>query len=252
LGNLGRYIFQMGSRATAACNACTATAVALLVISGGCGDPLLSATAYETPLFELAGDLNPLPSDLVSPRVDVVWVDPEEAHEDVPASPDGAGFVLTGSTFVFSMYAPPPAAAIRQLTDPHTGRTVASFAFGEIVLFEDLDGDGTFQVTSVADGSTIVPPDLYQGAQARFVVVYVESPASGDVPDELLGLLSTTSGYHLGAVSCDMPETPRTSIDARIGEQIEITVLPSATNELPFLRTCLRTHPVPVTPTSQP
>jgi hypothetical protein len=221
---------------------------ALLVISAGCGDPLLSAAAYGTPLFELAGDINPLPADLSSPRVDVVWVDPSGVRDDVPAPPETVSLALNDSSFVFSMYAKPPDAAIHQLVDPHNGRAVASFAFGEIILFEDLDADRTLRVTPIGDGSTIVSPDVYRGAQDRYVVAYIESPPAGDVPDELRGLLSTDPGYHLGVVNCSSPEAPRTSIDHEIDDPIEITVLATPTSELPFARTCLRTHPVVTTP----
>ena len=218
--------------------------VGLLVLGGGCGDRLLSGRAYEAPLFTFQGALNPVPEDLVSPRVDVVWVDPAALSDDLPAPPEDSVFELDGAHYVYSLFAPPPAAAIRALVDPDTGGLIASFAFGEIVLVEDLDGDGAFRVGSLADGSKIVSDD-YRGAQSAYVVSFIErSAAPGVGPPELQRLLSAKPGYHLGFIDCSTLDVPQASVRDGNASSIEITVLPAPASELPFLRKCLRSHPV--------
>jgi hypothetical protein len=208
---------------------------------------VISEAAYEAPLFTFQGDLNPIPDDLVAPRVAVVWVDPAGLRDDVPEPAEDTKFDLTPAGYTFSIFAPPPASAIREIVDPSSGLGAASFAFGEIVLFEDLNGDGTFQITSLAEGSEIVPSDVYRGAQVQYVVIYIEKPWSAATgPAELVGLLSSTPGYHLGHIDCSVPDAPATSIPAG-NPPVEITVLPTATSQLPFLRSCLRSHPATTT-----
>jgi hypothetical protein len=222
--------------------------VAPLLAAAGCGEPLLTADAYDSPLISLHGNFNPARSDLLSPRVGVVWVDPAELDDDVPAPPQAIGFQLSDTSFDLRVYAPPPAGAIRALRDPEDGDVITSFAFGELVVFEDRNEDGTFSVTPLGEGSTIVPPDLYRGAQSLFVLTYVQHPlqAPDDVLPELHGLLAVSPGYHLGVINCATPDAPRSgTIDNPEAQQLEMTILAQGTPDLPFVRSCLRTHPVP-------
>ena len=214
------------------------------MLGGGCGDRLLSGRAYEAPLFTFQGALNPVPEDLVSPRVDVVWVDPAALSDDLPAPPEDSVFELDGAHYVYSLFAPPPAAAIRALVDPDTGGLIASFAFGEIVLVEDLDGDGAFRVGSLADGSKIRFGRLSRRA-VRVRSVFHRTISGARVgPPELQRLLSAKPGYHLGFIDCSTLDVPQASVRDGNASSIEITVLPAPASELPFLRKCLRSHPV--------
>ena len=226
----------------------------LLVPLAGCGDPLTSASAYDVPLFTLRGDLNPAPEDLVAPRVDLVWVDPVGQSDDIPEPLLETQLQLDGAGYVFSIFAPPPATAVREIVDATTGAVAARFAFGEIVLYEDGDGDGTLRVTSLADGSAIVAPDVYWGASAQNVVIYIKTPWSATTKaPELLGLLSHEPGYHLGVIDCSAPDVPVTFITGNADARADISVLPNGTSQLPYVRDCLRSHPVaPASGSSMP
>jgi hypothetical protein len=76
----------------------------------------------------------------------------------------------------------------------------------------------------------------------------VEHPldAPADVLPELHGLLAAAPGYHLVSIDCSTPDAPVTrTIDDAGAQTIEMTVLAQGTAELPFVRPCLRTHPLP-------
>jgi hypothetical protein len=217
------------------------------MLAASCGKPLLSAAAYDSPIFSVTGALAPFPvADLVAPRVGLVWVDPAGLRDDVPSPPQDLRFQLAADgTYALGVYAAPPAAAIRRFPEPGTDVLGASFGFAEIVLYEDVDGDGTFHVTPRQAGSEMVGPDLYRGASAYGVVAYVQQPLvpDGGVFPELTALISASPGYHLGAVSCTDPEQPSAGpIDPR-PIQLVVGAMPSP--DLPYLRTCLRTHALP-------
>jgi hypothetical protein len=218
----------------------------LATLLGGCGDRLVSAEAYEAPLLTLKGTLNPVPEDLTSPRVGIVWVDPAGLLDDLPEPATDSQFELQETaSYVYSVFAPPPAAMIREIPDPKTGAVAARFAFGEIILYEDRDGDGTFRVGALAYGSPIVSDDDYRGAQAQYFALYIEkSAAPSQAPPELVWTLPEAPGYHVGAVDCSTPDVPQTWVSDDAASQIEVTVLPTPTSQLPYLRKCLRSHPV--------
>jgi hypothetical protein len=222
-----------------------AGAAATAVLAASCGKPLLSGASYDSPVFTVTGALTPFPvADLVAPRVGLVWVDPAGLRDDVASPAQDVRFQLgADGTYTLGVYAPPPAAAIRHFPEPGTSVLAASFGFAEIVLYEDLDGDGTFHLTSLDAGSEMVAPDLYRGASSYAVVAYVQQPLEPDagVFPELTALISASPGYHLGAVSCTDPEQPSAGpIDPR---PIQLVVGASPSPDLPYLRTCLRTHP---------
>jgi len=230
-----------------ASNALVGCAVVYSVLTGGCGEPLLSNSAYDTPLFSLHGHLNPVPIDADALRVVVVWVDPEQLHDDVPTPGDTTRLTLSGARFELSFYSPPPPASIRRLTNPTTSGLLASVAIGELVVVHDVDGNGNFAVAPIENGSEILAPDLYRGAQSRFLVSFVDEQLvdpENELP-ELQGALTATPGYHVVLVDCTTPATPFThSITEPDALEIDMTILDAGSTQLPFLRSCLRTHPI--------
>ena len=214
-------------------------------LASGCGNPLVSDSAYDSPLFALHGHLSAVPADAAALRIAVVWVDPEQLRDDVPAPGDTIRTELSGERFEFSLYTPPPRAAIRRLVDPTTGDPIAAFAFGELVAFQDADANDRFEIGPIESGSEIVPPDVYRGAQGSFVVGFVEDPLHDpeDQLPELQGLLTARPGYHLIAVNCDTPAAPFTRAADAEAVDIGMTIFDTGSAQLPFLRPCLRSHP---------
>jgi hypothetical protein len=230
-----------------ASNALAGCAVVYSLLAGGCGEPLLSSSAYDSPLFSLHGHLNLVPIDADALRVAVVWVDPEQLQDDVPNPGHTTRFELSGARFELSFYSPPPPASILRLANPTTGGLLASVAVGELVAVDDVDGNGNFAVAPIEDGSEILPPDLYRGTQSRFLVSFVEEQLVDpkDELPELQGLMTGTPGYHVVLVDCTTPATPFThSVTRPDALDIDMTILDVGSTQLPFLRSCLRTHPI--------
>ena len=221
--------------------------VGYALLTSGCGRPLLSDSAYDSPLFSLHGHLNPSRVDVDELLIAIVWVDPAQLRDDVPVPTDTIRMKRLDAQFDYSLYAPPPALAMRRLVDPATGSELASFAVGELVVVEDSDGNDRFAVAAIASGSEILPPDQYRGGQAQFVVSYVDKPLVNpkDELPELQGLLTASPGYHLVGVDCATPATPFTySVIDPDRVDVEMTILEAGSSQLPFLRSCLRTHPL--------
>jgi hypothetical protein len=224
--------------------ALAATALSL----AGCGPPLVPGDLSQAPLASVHGTI--VGSDaaaLVPPRLRLtaLWIDPLGERDDVPSPPDRARDTVVGASFVIDLLRPPPPGAVRRLassTDPT--RTAFAFAFAEIIAFEDGDGDGTFRVGPIADGSPIVAPDLYRGVSggdvSGSVLIYVEEPRtdpSNPIP-ELDAILVLPRGYHHAAVRCIRPSEPEVS-RADETHPVEVEVGPAAA-VLPEMRVCLR------------
>ncbi len=180
----------------------------------GCGEPLLSNAAYETPLVEFQPFFNE-PYDaaaLATIRIGVVWIDPFELRDDVPQTPPTITDRRNDTNdkqYTVDLFAPPPASAIRHLPDAAGGIAV-SFAFGEVVAFDDADGDGRFAVTARAEGSSMVAPDAYAGSTETHVLLYVETPARAGGPvDAAWHALFDAPGYHMASVACSGTPTVR-------------------------------------------
>jgi hypothetical protein len=215
-------------------------AVGLLAASVSCGDPLLSATAFQTPPLAVEGYLQPFPvADLTSPRVTVVWVDPVGMLPDVPAQAEAIHFTLDAAgAFQLQLFAPPPPAAAVGTFRTNQGSEV-QYAFGELVLFDDLDGDGSLAISSADD--QIVGPDDYRGASAGYVVVYIDA-TNAENAAIALPILEEAPGYHLGAVDCDTIGPPLITTADSSKAVVVMQVLPPSSS-LPYARTCLQTHP---------
>jgi hypothetical protein len=206
---------------------------------------LISKQAYDQPLFMFQGILNPAPDDLKSPRVGVDWIDPMGLRDDVPDPPEGAAYEGWGQSYTYSFYAEPPAAAIHDIPD-FSGHVAGRLAFGEVVLYDDVTGDGTFQVTPLSDQSQIVPDDVYRGAQGQFVIIYIDRTWDKETepPPDLHNLVLGAPGYHLGIIDCSMQDVVATWIVNGGDPNVGLGVLPTASSVIPYQRSCLRSHPV--------
>jgi hypothetical protein len=209
----------------------------------GCGQPVLSGAAYDAPLVSFAGVLESFPDPAVrAPHVDIVWVDPLSERPDVPAPPDTrSSMIMPNGTFTLDFFAPPPVAVMRTLPVPMATDQSATFAFGEIIVIDDVNGDGTF---SIGPGNTIVVPDRYASAAGADVVIYVAHPMPPTqyIPD--IGMaLSGRVGYHVVSLDCSEPAVPQ-------GQEVvpgtaPIVLVPSQEGSaLTYSRQCLRSHVV--------
>src|SRR5258708_33563913 len=169
-----------------------AAVIAGAFAGAGCGDPLVSHATYETPLLSFQPYMPELfqAASLDGMSIGIVWVDPLQQRDDRPQPPAGMAVRRNDRDFTVDLFAPPPAAAIRRLPDPRTrdNDIAVSFAFGEIVVYADRDGDGKFALAPRAEGSTMVPPDEYVGSAAANAVIYVETPATAARPAGAGGL----------------------------------------------------------------
>jgi hypothetical protein len=218
-------------------------AVGIAVAVAGCGEPLLSNSAYQTPLLTFQPFFTE-PYDaagLAKIRVGVVWIDPFELRDDLPQTPPTITDRRSDKQYTVDLFAPPPAAAIRHLPDA-TGGVAASFAFGEIVAFDDEDGDGRFAVTSRAEGSSMVAPDAYAGSVEARVLLYVETPARVGGPiDAAWHALFDPPGYHLASFACAGTPTVRTLPPG--SRSFPMTLAAETSPHLIFTRTCVTPLP---------
>jgi hypothetical protein len=216
-------------------------ALAPLVV--GCGS-LESGERLDRPTFSMKGTISPAPSDReVAPsdlRIGLLWIDPvpgeagswTSGRELVTASigPDG--------TFTMDLRGLPPDAAVRALDVPGSTEHLA-YAFSELVLYEDRDGDGRFNVGPLAEGSPMIGTDVYRGMPTTALLFYVRDPlppdASSQLP-ELMGVLGER-GYHLGVVNCG------TSTVSAFEPAAAVLTLTPPSPLFPDLRRCLRSHP---------
>jgi hypothetical protein len=212
----------------------------LMACAPGCGDALVDGASLNEAVFAIEGTVQPgLPEE--SLRVGIVWVDPAQAGA---ANVSSGGELLVDriyadGTFALEFLAQPPSGAIRRLLADEDGPAYA-IAWGELVLYEDRDGDRTFRVGALADGSPIAEPDVYRGMANSHLVVYVDEPLA--VGHELIwGLhqVVTHRGYHLGRISCDSRPLVR-RIDPPVEAMLNVV---EATSVFPDLRGCLRSHP---------
>jgi hypothetical protein len=130
---------------------------------------------------------------------------------------------------------------------------VATMAVGEIVLFDDKDGDGGFAVKGPR--ASIVGPDEYL-AGSTVVLRYLVRPFEGLPPgvrDERfpLGLTAKNPGYDLVSLYCAgrvLETEPRIATGAPPndgqGRPIVNLILQYMPGEVAFpeVRTCMRTH----------
>jgi hypothetical protein len=210
-----------------------------------CGEPLESAVSYDSPLLSISGYIVPFPpANVVSARIGVTWVDPLGVNPDVPMPPETLAYVPTNDgNFLLRLFAPPPATTLRDLPPSVGGADAARFAFGEFVLYDDVNEDATYAVAGPS--SEIVAPDTYRGGGGNIVVIYVARASAPDEgPPALRDILSGPIGYHLGVTDCVVAVPSVTTSDAAA---VLVYAQSTASTTLPYSRSCLRSHYVPLT-----
>jgi hypothetical protein len=227
-------------------------AVLLAALAAGCGEPLVPLDTYQSPLMTLTGYFTPQPAGGVAPlRVGVLWVDPAGLRDDLPAPSAGAVFTSDlVDTFELQVFSPPPPSAIRRYPFATSSGVALAFAFGELVVYEDNDGDGQFTVASRANGSAIVGPDLFRGSSSNRVLLYLEQPGNpqaGSVGAAWPVLFNNGQGYRLGNVDCTVPDRPvLRGVPDTAGVEMSLTNRGEA--QRTFSRACLRSAVTAPTP----
>lgn len=217
-----------------------------LLAMSGCGGPLLAGTTLDQPAFMVSGSIQPMSNAVVfdAPMsLGLLWIDP--AQEGAGNWTSGAdlvdGEIASDASFIMKLRGLPPTAAIRALAAP-SGGTPLAFAFAEIILYEDRDGDGRFAVGPLASGSPMIAPDLYRGMPNSAVLFYVAQPASSaDVPLRELAEVVSKSGYSLANADC---------LDDNyvLGDARTVITMVVPSSSFPDLRVCLRSQPTAQSP----
>jgi hypothetical protein len=204
----------------------------------GCGDPLVPGTRLDEPSFIIEGAIAPY--DVSRPTsIGILWVDPALAGgaPTVSGAEQLEARIATNGAFSLKIFGRPPKEAVKWLAADASSDAVA-LAWGELVLFEDNDGDGTFRVDSLEGRAPMAAPDQYAGVAEKHVLIYVEEPAEEGT--QILGLARTLAapGYVVGEAHCD-------------NEAFVIAVEPNtvslravaATSRLPTGRSCFESIP---------
>jgi hypothetical protein len=224
--------------------ACAACAVS-------CGEELIPGELTDRPIFSVQGSILGLDDSPL--HITALWVDPLGQYDDWPSPPSVALDTRdTSGNFELRFFRPPPRENIRRIPSPENpDETAFAFAFAEIVAFEDRDGDGTFKVSSLASGSTILHPDLYRGTadstDSSYVVFYLERSRISDanVVPELDTILVQPPGYYLAQIGCGSATRGKATPFPHDQRSVVLSLVP-ATSMFPGTRICLRAHaPLP-------
>jgi hypothetical protein len=216
----------------------TLLALAVAICYGAaCNKGLLPGNAYDQPIFGLiTGRIQPGGGLLQAhnPMVSVLWTDPLQRTPDVtmPAQSLRSSLDIPNDTFSIGIFRPPPAAALSEVIAP-SGESVR-LGFGEIVVVDDRDDDGTFQVTGRR--GAITAPDRFLGS-SPYVLTYVAQPPSSPTASTPLTLNGQT-GYALVSYSCQGPMA--LSADGVGGTAVPVILQPS--DSFPEVRDCRRFH----------
>jgi hypothetical protein len=231
-------------------------AAAAVVVAGAlasvgvpaCQAGVAPATTYDQPIASFESNNFSVADPLAgtkNPTFGVIWTDPFQVRPDVVMPAGWAGSDLTRDTvaaFKIQLYRPPPPEAIVTVTAPW--REEAELAFGEIVIFDDLDhpdgdggarGDGTFSVSG--PHAEITLPDRYIAGSFQ-VLVYVARPFSH--PDKTFLTFPIFNfgftGYAIIDYACKGLVSNNTS------QRTMATFVPLPGQLLPEVRLCRRTH----------
>lgn len=164
--------------------------VASLAVLAACGDPAVDGTYEGEPRLELDGLVCAVGNMDATTALGVAWTvlgDDGRAIDVVPgeAQPIDAG--LLPAEFRVSLFELPPIDVATAIVGDDG--VVANVAVGVPILFDDLDGDGAWQVAEPVLGASRGQVILYGGA----------SEAGSDAALELEGI---PNGYALGKARC--------------------------------------------------
>lgn len=201
-----------------------------------CGTGVVPGAAYDQPVLSFSGTISPRGGldQAQRPIVGLLWTDPLQRSADVtmPASWLRSTVDPTTDTFTVNVFRPPPSQAVVELTAPAGERL--RLAVAEIVILDDVNGDGGFVVGGPR--ATIPAPEHYLAGSAS-VVTYVANPfpSSGSAsPLTVPGQI----GYAVVNYRCQGQLSAGTSpVKA---DTVELVLQPSA--DLPDVRTCRASH----------
>jgi hypothetical protein len=140
----------------------------------------------------------------------------------------------TADTFTVDVFRPPPPEALVDVPLSSDRKDIARLAIAELVLLDDDDEDGTFQVTGPR--ADIVGTDRYLGG-SNILVTYVERPYA--TPNAATPLtLPGQSGYQLVSYECEGQISRGTvALDPTAADLIA-----QRSTSFPEVRNCRRTH----------
>jgi hypothetical protein len=222
-----------------------AIAVASFLLAA-CQQGVLPGNAYDQPLSSFTGLVRPLgtiPTTTTGsdgavlptkPIMGLLWTDPLQRVPDVPQPARGIASQVVDDTFQIDVYGPPPAAAMVDIPSP--GGPSMRMALEEIVMIDDQNGDGTFEVSG--SDAAIGDGDLYL-AGANTVLVYLDRDYAPLPLGANLLAVSGKQGYQLVVYVCDHQTISQVVAQDPAGGTIEYTQPSTA---LPEVRSCARTH----------
>jgi hypothetical protein len=220
-------------------------------LSAGCGDGLVDGAALDQPLLSITGNILSAAGELApatarsSLELGIVWADPaQQAPLNTTSSEDlVSSEIAPDGSFVLNVIRKPDPAAIRWLKFGDEGGPELGLAWGEIVLYEDRNQDGTFGVGPASERSPILAPDSYRGFARENVLIYVaQGFASGVALIAGLEEVTRRRGYVLGRIVCRDPSRV-SPIEVNREVPVSIELSPDPMLEFPVrLRDCWNTH----------
>jgi hypothetical protein len=211
----------------------------LVIASAGvsCGRGVVPGAAYDQPLLSFSGTISPAGGlrQAHHPTVGLLWTDPLQRSADVtmPARWLQSTVDTTADTFTVDIFRPPPPEAVVALAAPG-GKLFQQLAMAELVIVDDLDGDGGFLVHGPR--ATISAPERYLAGSAN-VLTYVATPFPSPQINSPLTLPGQI-GYALVNYLCQGQLSGATN---PVNPQaVEMILQPS--QDFPDVRTCRASH----------
>jgi hypothetical protein len=213
-----------------------AIALAIAIGCSACGAGVVPGTTYDQPLISFNGTISPTGGlrQATHPLVGLLWTDPLQHQADVTMPPRWMQSLVDAAvdTFTVDIFRPPPPEALVDLTGP--SGEVSRMAFAEIVIIDDQDGDGGFQVHG--SRATVSPPERYLAGSAD-VLTYVAVPfPSRQLQSPLT--LPGQAGYAVVNYRCEGQLSAGTYVSG--APRVEMVLQPS--QELPVVRPCRASH----------
>jgi hypothetical protein len=210
--------------------------VALALGGSACGRGLVPGATYDQPLLSFSGTISPAGGLIGAqhPILGLLWTDPLQRQPDVtmPASWLQSSVNANADTFAIDIFRPPPPEAVVDLADP--SGAISRLAVAEIVIVDDQNGDGTFQVEGPR--ATISAPERYLAGSAN-VLTYVDRPFSAPQLNSPLTLPAQV-GYALVNYVCQGQLSAATH--AVNQDAVEMLLQPS--QDFPDVRSCRASH----------
>jgi hypothetical protein len=163
--------------------------------------------------------------------VGIIWTDPLQHQPDVVMPRTWVTSELSPAkltNFLVHVYRPPPPSAIVTITAPSGDQ--AELAVGELVIVNDVDGDG-FDVAG--PHAEMVGSDSYLAAATQ-VLVYVARPFATN--QSAFPLLVSRDAYTVMEFACNG------LVSAGTMEDKAVAFGPQLSRVLPEPRSCDRTH----------